>query len=171
MGENYVVRFAPTGPLHLGSLYIIASYLDAKNHNGSWLLRIEDVDLDRKVDGADLVIIESLKKHSLISDQPIQHQSQNLDLYELALNQLFPLEQCFYCCYSRRTLKTFRGYPGFCRQQKQPTQGAAIKLLVDNNEATRFNDRYLLEQIRPILPKNQYNDFILKRKEGFFLTT
>ena len=64
--SSYIGRFAPspTGPLHFGSLIAAtASYLCAKQNNGQWLLRIEDVDTQREQKGATLSIINALESY------------------------------------------------------------------------------------------------------------
>lgn len=58
------VRFAPspTGPLHMGGVRTaLYNYLFAKKHNGAFILRIEDTDQTRFVEGAEEYLIESLK--------------------------------------------------------------------------------------------------------------
>lgn len=61
---NPRVRFAPspTGPLHIGGVRTaLYNYLFAKKHNGTFLLRIEDTDQTRFVEGAEAYIIEAFK--------------------------------------------------------------------------------------------------------------
>ncbi len=63
MASKVRVRFAPspTGPLHIGGVRTaLYNYLFAKKHNGDFLLRIEDTDQNRFVEGAEEYIIESL---------------------------------------------------------------------------------------------------------------
>ena len=58
------VRFAPspTGPLHMGGVRTaLYNYLFAKKHNGTFIIRIEDTDQTRFVEGAQEYILESLK--------------------------------------------------------------------------------------------------------------
>ena len=63
MTKNVRVRFAPspTGPLHIGGVRTaLFNYLFAKKHQGTFILRIEDTDQNRFVEGAEEYIIESL---------------------------------------------------------------------------------------------------------------
>lgn len=63
MTNNVRVRFAPspTGPLHIGGVRTaLFNYLFAKKHQGTFILRIEDTDQNRYVEGAEDYIIESL---------------------------------------------------------------------------------------------------------------
>jgi len=63
MSTKVRVRFAPspTGPLHIGGVRTaLYNYLFAKKHNGDFILRIEDTDQNRFVEGAEQYIIDSL---------------------------------------------------------------------------------------------------------------
>ena len=86
------VRFAPspTGPLHIGGVRTaLYNYLFAKKHNGTFILRIEDTDQARFVEGAEEYIMESLKWCGIKVDEGIveggkygpYRQSDRKDLY------------------------------------------------------------------------------------------
>ena len=63
MSTDVRVRFAPspTGPLHIGGLRTaLFNYLFAKKHNGTFILRIEDTDQNRYVEGAENYIVDAL---------------------------------------------------------------------------------------------------------------
>ena len=66
------VRFAPspTGGLHLGGVRtVLFNYLFAKKHHGDFILRIEDTDQNRYVDGAEQYILDCLSWCGLIPDE------------------------------------------------------------------------------------------------------
>lgn len=129
--RRYVGRFAPspTGPLHAGSLVAaLASWLDAKAHNGLWLIRIEDIDPPRCQPGADQEILRQLSACGLHSDVPVVWQSQRHSLYESALQQLQLQHLAYPCGCTRREIEAVwqaqgliherhveRPYPGTCR--------------------------------------------------------
>jgi glutamyl-Q tRNA(Asp) synthetase len=131
MTSSYIGRFAPspTGPLHAGSLVAaLASWLDAKAHDGQWLVRIEDVDTPRCVPGADQIILQQLAVCGLHPDAPPIYQSQRSHLYQQALNQLIAQAQAYPCSCSRLDIEQAIAaagqqrarhaelvYPGTCR--------------------------------------------------------
>ncbi|MBG7630796.1 MAG: glutamate--tRNA ligase, partial [Bacteroidetes bacterium] len=64
MNKNVRVRFAPspTGPLHIGGIRTaLFNYLFAKKHDGTFVLRVEDTDQKRYIEGAEEYVIEALK--------------------------------------------------------------------------------------------------------------
>ncbi|MCQ2283645.1 MAG: glutamate--tRNA ligase [Bacteroidales bacterium] len=71
---NTRVRFAPspTGPLHIGGVRTaLYNYLFAKKNNGTFLLRIEDTDQTRFVEGAEAYIVEAFKWLGLTFDEGV----------------------------------------------------------------------------------------------------
>ncbi|MEZ5448871.1 MAG: glutamate--tRNA ligase family protein [Thiolinea sp.] len=94
---SYIGRFAPspTGPLHFGSLLAAtASYLEARSQQGHWLLRMEDLDKPREQPGAAGRILKALAAYGFSWDGEVVYQSQRLDAYQAALEQLQPLLLC-----------------------------------------------------------------------------
>ena len=74
MAKSVRVRFAPspTGPLHIGGLRTaLFNYLFAKKHGGDFLLRIEDTDQVRYVEGAEAYIMEALQWCGITYDEGV----------------------------------------------------------------------------------------------------
>ncbi len=72
MSEKVRVRFAPspTGPLHIGGVRTaLYNYLFAKKHGGTFILRVEDTDQNRYVEGAEAYIAEALDWLGLTPDE------------------------------------------------------------------------------------------------------
>jgi len=106
--KTYIGRFAPspTGPLHFGSLFAaLASFLQARSQQGRWLLRIDDMDKQRNVSGADKEIIKTLEKFGLFWDEAVFYQSQQLEAYQAALHELQQSGILYRCICSRKNLK------------------------------------------------------------------
>jgi len=85
------VRFAPspTGIPHMGNLRTaLYAYLFAKGNKGEFLLRIEDTDKKRLVEGAEEAILESLSWLGIKWDEAPLHQSERLDLYKKYVQEL-----------------------------------------------------------------------------------
>lgn len=159
-------RFAPspTGPLHLGSLLAAtASYLDARHRGERWLLRIDDLDQPRNVPGAEDTILRSLEAHGLHWDGPVIRQSDRLDRYTAALQQLQRDGHTFNCTCTRKRLKGLGPYPGFCRDSLHPAEDAAVRVRV-NSTPISFVDG-VVGPVTEVLAES-VGDFIIRRRDG-----
>jgi len=170
-GSGYVGRFAPSpsGPLHLGSLLAaVASYCDARAHNGRWLVRMEDIDQPRCVAGADRIILDTLRKFGFEHDGPVLYQSHapRQAAYAAALARLQAQDRLFYCTCSRKQIRPYPVYPGTCRQRREPpAREYAIRVQVPNRHLA-ICDR-IQGQFSQHLA-HECGDFIVYRKNRLF---
>lgn len=173
---RYRGRFAPspTGPLHFGSLVAaVGSYLDARAHQGEWLVRIEDVDGPRTVAGAADGILRTLEGFGFEWDGEVVVQSRRLDLYHAALVGLQLDGYVYPCACSRSEIAAATRrtsvdggllYPGTCRSGLADGKAArAWRLRVPDREF-HFTDRIQGENRQN--PEQEVGDFVLLRADG-----
>ena len=186
---RYIGRFAPspTGPLHAGSLVAaLASWLDARAHNGQWLVRIEDIDTPRCVKGADQRILEQHSACGLVADSEPKWQSQRTHLYENALSHLINKGWVYPCGCSRKEIEDVyvsQGqdiardsaaiYPGTCRDGLNGKPARAWRLNVQAvmealhlPQTLQWHDRRMGHQQQDVA--REVGDFVLKRADGLW---
>jgi glutamyl-Q tRNA(Asp) synthetase len=177
---GYVGRFAPSpsGPLHAGSLVAaLASWLDARAHGGTWLVRIEDVDGPRTAPGAEDEILRQLHALGLVPDAPPVRQSERSKRYEQALQQLRDAHLAYPCGCTRREIESelaalgrpsVRGaeavYPGTCRNGLNGKPARAWRLLCGGDVRIAWHDRRLGDQQQDVT--HAVGDFVLQRADG-----
>ena len=186
-------RFAPspTGYVHLGSVRTaLYNYLFAKQNEGTYILRVEDTDQTRKVDGA----LENLL--SVMSQLGLNHdegpgkdgscgpyfQSKRLELYSDKIQQLLDSGHAYYCFCTPERLTKLReeqqtqnlpqGYDKHCRDLSPDTvkdnlkagKDYVIRLKVPENRKVVFRDliRGQLE-----FDSNLIDDQVLIKSDGF----
>lgn len=136
-------RFAPspTGFLHIGSLRTaLYAYALAKHEGGDFILRIEDTDQKREVEGAVEALQKTLKKFGLNYDE-FYIQSERLSKYKEAAIRLVNEGHAFYCECKGKNAKE-DGYSSNLKdpcRDKQLTNGA-IKLKVPDGEILTYFD-------------------------------
>jgi glutamyl-Q tRNA(Asp) synthetase len=180
---NYRGRFAPspTGPLHKGSLVAaVASYLEAKKHNGQWLIRMEDVDESRNVKGAADEILRSLEAFGFAWDEEVIYQTQRKQAYTDALQQLKDLKLIYPCTCSRKDLKTLADsgqlktspmgyiYPGTCINKSfEAITAKNYSIRIKTAASTIFFEDSLQGNYSQQLNIDS-GDFIIQRRDGLF---
>ncbi|MDO7172136.1 glutamate--tRNA ligase [Mariniflexile sp. AS56] len=119
MTQKVRVRFAPspTGPLHIGGVRTaLFNYLFAKKYNGTFVLRIEDTDQNRYVEGAEQYIIDALNWCGIPFDEGINknetfgpyRQSERKHLYKQYADELIASGNAYYAFDSSEDLDFHR---------------------------------------------------------------
>ena len=183
---GYRGRFAPspTGPLHAGSLVAaLASWLDARAHEGQWLVRIEDLDRPRCSPELARIILQQLDACGLQSDQPPLWQSSRSELYQQALDQLLARQLAYPCACTRRELEAAHSdtatprprnaelvYPGRCRNglkgSASNNKPLAWRARTDAGKPIQWKDRRLGTQEQDV--EREVGDFVLQRADGCY---
>jgi glutamyl-Q tRNA(Asp) synthetase len=173
--------------LHAGSLAsALGSWLDARANQGTWLVRIEDLDVPRCIAGMDQHILAQLQTCGLFWDEEVIWQSHELKAYESALETLYGLQQIYPCTCSRQQITSALSrqgklrarnqeqvYPGTCRnghiwqaQLPKEISPSAWRLAIKPDQRVRFTDAEfgLIEQDL----NGDAGDFVLRRADGIF---
>lgn len=180
---TYIGRFAPspTGPLHAGSMAAaLASWLDARVHDGRWLVRIEDVDRPRCLSGMGEFQLTQLGACGLLPDDPVLWQSSRDAVYQDALQRLLDHDHAYPCACTRNDIERAladlgrshqrfgeRVYPGTCRPERAGLRGRPGRAIRMRALGTvHWQDRRLGPQIQDV--EQAVGDFVIKRADGLW---
>ncbi|MFA5602285.1 MAG: glutamate--tRNA ligase [Bacilli bacterium] len=166
-------RFAPspTGYMHVGNLRTaLYEYLIAKHNNGEFILRIEDTDQERYVEGATDIIYETLDMCGFkIDESPknggafgpyIQSERVKQNIYKEYAEKLVEMGKAYYCFCSEERLDSLRKkaeenkvaflYDGCCKKLSQE----------EIEEKIKNGEKYVIRQIMPKEGTTTYNDLV-----------
>lgn len=176
---------SPTGnDIHIGNLYTaLINFAVAKKGSGSFIIRIEDTDQSRKVEGATEQILSSLKKFNIIFDEGPGSdgkfgpyiQSERLDLYQKYAHQLIDSEKAYYCYCTKEELETLRNegqknrHWEICKTKNDNARLArhepsVIRLKVEGNKDVVFDD---LIRGKITISTNEVDDQVLMKSDGY----
>lgn len=143
---------SPTGFLHLGTARTaLFNWLFAKNHGGTFILRIEDTDLERSDQKYEKDIIENLQWLGLDWNEGPYRQSERLAIYETYIKKLLQENKAYYCFCTKEELEEEKEamlsqglppkYSGKCRHNKNPdlSRPSVIRFRMPDTEVV-FHD-------------------------------
>lgn len=192
MVKEVRVRYAPspTGHLHIGNARTaLFNYLFARNHNGKFIIRIEDTDVKRNVEGGEENQLTYLKWLGIDWDEGVDkggeygpyRQLERLDIYRTYSQDLLD-KGLAYCCYcteeeleQEREEQTARGemprYSGRHRNLTEEQRGAfeaegrlpSIRFRVADEKLYTFED---MVKGTVSFDSNGIGDFVIVKKDG-----
>ena len=187
-------RFAPspTGRMHVGNLRTaLYAYLIAKHEGGDFILRIEDTDQERLVEGAVDIIYRTLQKTGLVHDEGpdkdggvgpyIQSERQANGIYLEYAKKLIEKGEAYYCFCDKERLESLRTevagkeisiYDKHClhlsKEEVQEKLNAGIPYVIRQNNPTEGTTTFEDEIYGDITVDNsELDDMILIKSDGF----
>lgn len=172
------VRFAPspTGHLHIGGLRAaLFNLLFARHHKGTFLIRIEDTDVERSKPVYVDSIISSLEWVGIDSDEPLVFQMQRFQEYHAVIQKLLDEGKVYRCFCSSHDVEERQGpdgqefakYDGLCStrtpQEDDLKKSFVIRFRIPDVQEITFND---LIRGTITIARDQLDDFIIARSDG-----
>ena len=173
-----VTRFAPspTGDLHIGGVRTaLYCWLHARQHQGTFRLRIEDTDRERSTEASTQVILDGLNWLGLHHDGEIVYQSQRFDAYNAIIDEMIARGQAYYCWCSPEELDAMREeqkrlglpqrYNGKYRDGGEPVPGItpAVRFKNPTEGSVTWHDK-----VRGVVTVNnsELDDWVIRRSDG-----
>lgn len=187
-------RFAPspTGRMHVGNLRTaLYAYLIAKHEGGTFMLRIEDTDQERLVEGAVDIIYRTLEKTGLIHDEGpdkdggcgpyVQSERQKAGIYMEYAKKLIEKGEAYYCFCDKERLESLKQeiagkeivvYDKHClhlpKEEIEAKLAAGVPFVIRQNVPQEGTTSFVDEIYGKIeVPNAELDDMILIKSDGF----
>lgn len=171
-------RFAPspTGYLHIGGARTaLFSWLYARKHGGTFILRIEDTDLERSTMESVNAILEGMTWFGLEYDEGPFYQTERFERYKEVVQQLLAEGHAYHCYCTKEELDALRAeqmankqkprYTGICRTRKQPREGVQPVIRFRNPDEGEVVIEDLVRG-RIVVKNSELDDLIIARSDG-----
>ena len=171
-------RFAPspTGYLHIGGARTaLFSWLYARKHGGTFILRIEDTDLERSTVESVNAILEGMTWLGLEYEEGPFYQTERFGRYKEVIKQLVETGHAYHCYCSKEELDELRTrqmenkekprYDGRCRQRTEPLEGVSpvIRFRNPDDGVVVIDDKV---KGRVVVSNAELDDLIIARSDG-----
>jgi glutamyl-tRNA synthetase len=171
-------RFAPspTGYLHIGGARTaLFSWLYARKHGATFILRIEDTDLERSTAESVNAILEGMTWLGLEYDEGPFYQTHRFDRYKEVIRQLIDTGHAYHCYCTKEELDTLREeqmarkekprYDGRCRHRTEPREGVPPVVRFRNPDEGEVVIDDLVKG-RIVVRNSELDDLIIARSDS-----
>jgi len=160
---------SPTGAdVHVGSVATaLMNFAWAKKNNGQFVIRIEDTDRTRIIEGGEEQILKTLKRIGIIADESPEvggpytpyRQSERLDIYKKYAEELVVKGKAYYCVCSPERLTKMREDQ---QAKKQVPKYDRLCLINQNEIIKQIKEKKISHVVRLLIPEGQikFNDVI-----------